>query len=236
MLRGHVWKRWDPAIIHIVGGRKPWSMEARISARTSCNRSADCRDNPYFEQERVWLRVCPQHHQNHVRGTRRRLSVAPPTGNDQHTHHPHHPPSPPASPASHHHAHHPHHPPPPSATPEAGDILGVDQNHDGQLSIDELTAMVKHFDKNHDGSLSLGELTSSDYSGDDADEIALAGDGDDAPEWSTQLGLDGLTMGAILLLFAAAFLYFYALEQSQAHSGGAHARVPSGPAADRENR
>ena len=58
MLRPHAWKRWDPAIVHIVGDRKPWSQQARTSARTSCSSSGYCNNNPYFAQEREWLRVC----------------------------------------------------------------------------------------------------------------------------------------------------------------------------------
>jgi len=60
MLRGSVWRRWDPAIVHIVGNRKPWSPAARLAAGTKCNRSKECLGNPYFEQEREWLRACPQ--------------------------------------------------------------------------------------------------------------------------------------------------------------------------------
>merc|ERR1740117_1374377 len=60
MLRPSVWRRWDPAIVHIVGDRKPWSPAARLAAVTKCNRSKECPGNtPYFEQEREWLRACP---------------------------------------------------------------------------------------------------------------------------------------------------------------------------------
>eukprot|EP00964_Phaeocystis_antarctica_P073569 scaffold45149_cov63-Phaeocystis_antarctica.AAC.10 len=60
MLRPSVWRRWDPAIVHIVGDRKPWSPAARLAAHTKCNRSKECPGNtPYFEQEREWLRACP---------------------------------------------------------------------------------------------------------------------------------------------------------------------------------
>ena len=171
-----------------------------------------------------------------LRGARRlSVAAAPPTVNGQHHagHHPHHPP--PASPTS---------PPPHRARGHAGDghegslhreaggLAEVDRNHDGLLSVGELTAMVRRFDKNHDGSLSVGELTedTSDdvHASPDEDVFALAGDSDGAEEWSTQPAVDALMMGAILLLFMVAFTYFYALERDQALAG-AHARVPLAP-------
>lgn len=53
MLRPPVWRRWDPALVHIVGHRKPWSEAARKSAVIKPDNG-----NPYFEQERAWLRAC----------------------------------------------------------------------------------------------------------------------------------------------------------------------------------
>ncbi|KAL1521703.1 hypothetical protein AB1Y20_021358 [Prymnesium parvum] len=50
MLRGATWKRLDPAIVHLVGARKPWGDDAR--------RDSISRPSPYFEQEREWLRWC----------------------------------------------------------------------------------------------------------------------------------------------------------------------------------
>ena len=53
MTRPSAWRRWNPAIVHLVGPRKPWSAAAQKDALAKPH-------DPYLLEERRWLKSCKQ--------------------------------------------------------------------------------------------------------------------------------------------------------------------------------
>ena len=53
MTRPSAWRRWNPAIVHLVGPRKPWSAAAQKDALAKPT-------DPYLLEERRWLKSCRQ--------------------------------------------------------------------------------------------------------------------------------------------------------------------------------
>ena len=53
MTRPSAWRRWNPAIVHLVGPRKPWSAAAPKDALAKPH-------DPYLLEERRWLKSCKQ--------------------------------------------------------------------------------------------------------------------------------------------------------------------------------